>query len=129
MNNKRLMNKDIDSTELDLAIKNSSSAITNESEHLNYSIRINDKIRTFTPQKISTILFGAMHEISDTAAHEDEQHNVVLCVPHRFSAESIKDWSDSASAAGFKVLQVIGDPVASCLAHGLGQDKKITELV
>ncbi|XP_034941289.1 heat shock 70 kDa protein 14-like [Chelonus insularis] len=129
LNNKRLMNKEIDATELEDAIQTSTSKIINESGSLQYSIKINDKTETFSPQEISTMLFKAMYDISTTAAHDDEEHKVVLCVPCKFSVESIKAWRDSASKAGFKVLQVIGEPVASCLTYGIGKEKKITELV
>ncbi|KAK0167607.1 hypothetical protein PV327_004981 [Microctonus hyperodae] len=129
VNNKRLMNKDISSKELENSIKNSSSKIINESDNLQYSIRINDKIEKFSPQKISSLLLRAMYDISTTAAHDDDEHNVVLCVPQRFNAESIKAWSNAAFNAGFKVLQAISEPVATCLAHGLGDNKKNTELV
>ncbi|XP_011303361.1 heat shock 70 kDa protein 14 [Fopius arisanus] len=128
LNNKRLMNKQIDESELETAIKNSSVPIITETE-LQYSITVGDKIEKITPKKISSLLSGAMYDISTTAAHDDEEHNVVLCVPHRFNTESIQDWSESAASAGFKVLQVIAEPVASCLAHGLGKNKKESELV
>ncbi|XP_063989463.1 heat shock 70 kDa protein 14-like isoform X2 [Diachasmimorpha longicaudata] len=128
LNNKRLMNKEIDSNELDTAIKKSSVSIITESE-LQYSITVGDKIEKITPKKVSSLLSGAMYDISTTAAHDDEEHNVVLCVPHRFNSESIQEWSDSAASAGFKVLQVIAEPVASCLAHGLGKNKRESELV
>ncbi|KAH0550280.1 heat shock 70 kDa protein 14-like [Cotesia glomerata] len=127
-NNKRLMNKEIDSKELDDAIKNSTSKIINESS-LQYCIKVNDKNEKFTPQKISSLLLGAMYDISTTAAHDDDEHNIVFCVPYRFNPDSIKAWCNSATTAGFKVLQAIGEPVASCLAHGIAKDKKKNELV
>ena len=123
------MNKDIDSAEMELALKSSSSKLINEPKYLHYSIKRGEKNENIKPNEISTMIFETMYDISTTAAHDDEEHNVVLCVPLRFSPESIKSWSQTAVAAGFKVLQTIGEPTATCLAHGVGKDKKKTELV
>lgn len=125
LNNKRLMNKSIDPSELELAVKNSPCNVVIENETTtHYSIKRNDKIDKIYPVKVSTLIFEAMYGISTTAAHDDNEHNVVLCVPLRFNSESIKTWSKSATAAGFKVLQIISEPAAACLAYGIGQDKK-----
>lgn len=129
LNNKRLMNKNIDSDELEDAINTSTSKIVNDTNLIHYALKVGDKIEKVTVDKISTLLFGAMYDISISAAHDDDEHNVVLCVPSRFNNESIKIWSSSAEKAGFKVQQVISEPIATCIAHGLGQDKTKNELV
>lgn len=129
INNKRLMHKGIDSAELELARTGSPSKLIADSTQLHYSIKRGERNEKITPAEISTMIFEAMYDISTTAAHDDEEHNVVLCVPLRLSPESIRVWSRSAEAAGFKVLQTIGEPTATCLAHGVGKDKKKTELV
>lgn len=129
IHNKRLMNKDIDSAELELALKSSPSKLIQDAKNLYYSIKNGENNDKITPADISTMIFETMYDISTTAAHDDEEHNVVLCTPLRFSSASIKSWSQSAQAAGFKVLQTIGEPTATCLAHGIGKDKKKTEWV
>ncbi|XP_015592828.1 heat shock 70 kDa protein 14 [Cephus cinctus] len=129
LNNKRLMNKDIDDVELELAINNSPSKLVKESDELRYLIKKREKNEKISPVEVSTMIFEAMYNISTTAAHDDDEHNVVLCAPLRFSAESLKTWSESATAAGFRVLQVISEPAATCIAYGIGQNKKKSELI
>ncbi|XP_048511782.1 heat shock 70 kDa protein 14 isoform X2 [Athalia rosae] len=124
LNNKRLMNKDIDPLELELAIKNSPCKIITENNVVQYLIKRNEKNEKIHPVEVSTQIFEAMYAISTTAAHDDNEHNVVLCVPLRFNPDSIRMWSKSAISAGFRVLQVISEPAAACLAYGIGQDKK-----
>lgn len=121
------MNRGIDPTEFDLAVKSSACKIITEKDSPLYLIKRNEKNEKITPVDVTTRLFEAMYNISTTAAHDDNEHNVVLCVPIRFSAESIKVFSKAATSAGFRVLQVISEPAAACLAHGIGQDKKDSE--
>lgn len=122
------MNKKIDSDELKDAIKTSTSQIVDDDKNsLYYALKVGDKTKKVSVDTISTSLFGAMYDISISAAHDDDEHNVVLCVPNRFNSESIKGWSSTAEKAGFKVLQVIGEPIATCIAHGIGQDKTKNE--
>ncbi|XP_015519968.1 heat shock 70 kDa protein 14 isoform X1 [Neodiprion lecontei] len=124
LNNKRLMNKNIDETELELAVKSSTCKIITEKDTVQYLIKRNERMEKILPVEVATRIFEVMYSISTTAAHDDNEHNVVLCVPLRFSSASIQMWSKSASSAGFRVLQVISEPAAACLAYGIGQDRK-----
>ena len=71
-----------------------------------------------------------LHSIADTHCEEVDESKCVLTVPLDYTAEERALVGKVAAEVGFKVVQVISDPAAACLAYGLGQlDQGDTEQV
>ncbi len=82
--------------------------------------------KTFTPEEISSMILQKMK--ADAEAYLGEPvTEAVITVPAYFNDAQRTATKNAGEIAGLKVLRIINEPTASCLAYGL--DKKTAETV
>ena len=91
----------------------------------NHKFEVFDK--EFTPQQIGAFV---LQKIKDDAEKYlgDTVNEVVITVPAYFNDHQRQATKDAGEIAGLKVLRIINEPTAACLAYGLdkaGKDQKI----
>jgi molecular chaperone DnaK len=90
-----------------------------------YKFKVFDK--QFTPQQISAFILQKIKE--DAQAHlGDEVNEAVITCPAYFDDNQRTATKDAGEIAGLKVLRIINEPTAACLAYGLdktGKEQKI----
>ncbi|MBL7092256.1 MAG: molecular chaperone DnaK, partial [Candidatus Omnitrophica bacterium] len=83
--------------------------------------------KEFTPQQISAFILQKIRE--DAEAHlGDEVKEAVITCPAYFDDNQRTATKDAGEIAGLKVLRIINEPTAACLAYGLdkaGKEQKI----
>jgi len=83
--------------------------------------------KEFTPQQISAFILQKIRE--DAQAHlGDEVKEAVITCPAYFDDNQRTATKDAGEIAGLKVLRIINEPTAACLAYGLdkaGKEQKI----
>jgi molecular chaperone DnaK len=82
--------------------------------------------KTFTPEELSSMILQKMK--ADAEAYLGEPvTEAVITVPAYFNDAQRTATKNAGEIAGLKVLRIINEPTASCLAYGL--DKKTAETV
>lgn len=89
--------------------------------NLAYEVDFRDKAFHVTPPRILQHIYRYMHDIAASHCTNVDESNTVITVPLAFTEDQRRTVADAAAAAGFRVLQVVNEPVAACLAHGLEQ--------
>jgi len=83
--------------------------------------------KEYTPQQISAFILQKIKQ--DTEAYlGDKVEEVVITCPAYFNDNQRQATKDAGEIAGLKVLRIINEPTAACLAYGLdkvGKDLKI----
>lgn len=90
-----------------------------------YKFKVFDK--EYTPQEISAFLLQKIKEDSEAYLGEKIDEAVITC-PAYFDDNQRTATKDAGEIAGFKVLRIINEPTAACLAYGLekaGKELKI----
>jgi len=117
LNNKRLVVGKVDQELLD-----KSTVTINESNgQYTYEVDFKEKEYYVTPSAVLGHIYKYVHDIADTHCTTISDSNCVLTVPLDYTEEQRTVIKNTADKAGFKVVQVISEPVAACLAYGLGQ--------
>ncbi len=89
-------------------------------------VRIPSAGKTFTPEEISSMILQKLK--TDAEAYLGEKiTEAVITVPAYFNDAQRTATKNAGEIAGLKVLRIINEPTASCLAYGL--DKKGAETV
>lgn len=79
--------------------------------------------KEFTPQQLSGFILQKIKK--DAEAHLGEPVNeAVITCPAYFNDNQRQATKDAGEIAGFKVLRIINEPTAACLAYGLGKEHK-----
>ncbi|UCG35426.1 MAG: molecular chaperone DnaK [Candidatus Omnitrophota bacterium] len=79
--------------------------------------------KEFTPQQLSAFVLQKIKK--DAEAHlGDSVNEAVITCPAYFNDNQRQATKDAGEIAGFKVLRIINEPTAACLAYGLGKDEK-----
>ncbi len=90
-----------------------------------FKFKVQDK--EFTPQQISAFILQKVKE--DAEAHlGDQVTEAVITCPAYFDDNQRTATKDAGEIAGLKVLRIINEPTAACLAYGLdkaGKEQKI----
>ncbi|MBI4354591.1 MAG: Hsp70 family protein, partial [Candidatus Omnitrophica bacterium] len=83
--------------------------------------------KEYTPQQISAFILQKVKR--DAEAHlGDKVEEAVITVPAYFNDNQRQATKDAGEIAGLKVLRIINEPTAACLAYGLdktGKEQKI----
>jgi len=88
-----------------------------------YQVDFKDKDYFISPEKVLEQLYAYMHDIAASHCANVDESNTVITVPLAFGADRRDTVKQCATNAGFRVVQVISEPVAACLAHGIEQDQ------
>ncbi len=89
-------------------------------------VRIPASGKTFTPEEISAMILQKLK--TDAEAYLGEKiTEAVITVPAYFNDAQRTATKNAGEIAGLKVLRIINEPTASCLAYGM--DKKGSETV
>lgn len=83
--------------------------------------------KEYTPQQISAFILQKIKEDSEAYLGEKVDEAVITC-PAYFNDNQRQATKDAGEIAGFKVLRIINEPTAACLAYGLektGKELKI----
>jgi len=116
-NNKRLLVRRADQEDID---KNPVTIVENDGQYF-YEVDYKEKEFRTTPSAILSHIYRYLHNIADTHCKDVDDSNCVLTVPLDYTAEERNLISKAAAEVGFKVVQVISEPAAACLAYGIGQ--------
>ncbi len=90
-----------------------------------YKYKIFD--REYTPQEISAFILQKIKHDAEAFLGETIEEAVITC-PAYFNDNQRTATKDAGEIAGFKVLRIINEPTAACLAYGLektGKELKI----
>jgi len=91
----------------------------------NHKFKVNDK--EFTPQQISAFILQKIKADAEKYLGEKVEE-AVITVPAYFNDNQRQATKDAGEIAGLKVLRIINEPTAACLAYGLdkaGKEQKI----
>ena len=83
--------------------------------------------KEYTPQQISAFILQKIKRDSE-AFLNDEVNEAVITVPAYFNDNQRQATKDAGEIAGLKVLRIINEPTAACLAYGLDkveQEQKV----
>ena len=83
--------------------------------------------KEFTPQQISAFILQKIKQDAE-AYLGDKVEEVVITCPAYFDDNQRQATKDAGEIAGLKVLRIINEPTAACLAYGLdkvGKELKI----
>ena len=118
VNNNKLLFGRAEQEEIDA----SPVTITEEDGKRFYEVDYMEKEHKTSPAEVMGHIFGYLHSIADTHCKDVDESNCVLTVPLDYTSEQRDMVHKIAVGVGFKVVQVISDPAAACLAYGLGQE-------
>lgn len=104
-----------------LKLKNSCPVVENQ-VGLVYQVAPNGKDKKVTPEEVTTHILRQLYLTASAAvrASSGTELQAVLCVPLHFNQASRQSLKSAAEEAGFEVLQVIAEPAAAALGHGVG---------
>ncbi|HDN85260.1 MAG TPA: molecular chaperone DnaK [Candidatus Aerophobetes bacterium] len=85
-----------------------------------FKYKIFDK--EFTPQQLSAFVLQKIKKDAEAYLGESVNEAVITC-PAYFNDNQRQATKDAGEIAGFKVLRIINEPTAACLAYGLGKEK------
>ncbi len=83
--------------------------------------------KEYTPQQISAFILGKIKQDAENYLG-DKVDEVVITCPAYFNDNQRQATKDAGEIAGLKVLRIINEPTAACLAYGLdkaGKEQKI----
>jgi len=117
LNNKGFVVGEVEQEMLD----KSGVTITQNNGQYTYEVDFKEQDYYVTPSDILCHIYKYVHDIADTHSANIGDSNCVLTVPLSYTEEQRNIIKNTGVKAGFKVVQVISEPVAACLAYGLGQ--------
>jgi len=79
--------------------------------------------KEYTPQQISAFILQKIKQDAE-AYLGDKVEEVVITCPAYFDDNQRTATKDAGEIAGLKVLRIINEPTAACLAYGLEKDQK-----
>jgi len=83
--------------------------------------------KSYTPQEISAFILQKIKQDAESYLGDKVEEVVITC-PAYFDDNQRQATKDAGEIAGFKVLRIINEPTAACLAYGLdkvGKELKI----
>ena len=79
--------------------------------------------KEFTPQQLSAFILQKIKKDAESYLGQPINEVVVTC-PAYFNDNQRQATKDAGEIAGFKVLRIINEPTAACLAYGLGKEDR-----
>ncbi|KAL9450407.1 hypothetical protein AB3S75_012197 [Citrus x aurantiifolia] len=118
---KRLIGKRFDDAEVQRDIKFLPYKVVNKDGKPYVQVKVKGETKAFSPEEISAMILQKMKETAE-AFLGMKIKNAVLTVPAYFNDAQRQATKDAGIIAGFNVVQIINEPAAAAIAHGL--DKK-----
>jgi molecular chaperone DnaK (HSP70) len=87
-----------------------------------YQVDYQEEEKNVSPEEILQHIYKYMHDIAASHCSNVDDSNTVITVPLTFKADLRAGVRACAEKAGFSVVQVVSEPVAACMAHGLEQE-------
>ncbi|MDD5730813.1 MAG: molecular chaperone DnaK [Candidatus Omnitrophica bacterium] len=84
--------------------------------------------KTYTPQQISAFILQKIKQDAE-AYLGDKVEEVVITCPAYFNDNQRQATKDAGEIAGLKVLRIINEPTAACLAYGLDKAQKSQKIM
>jgi len=78
--------------------------------------------KEFTPQQLSAFVLQKVKNDAEAYLGDSVNEAVITC-PAYFNDNQRQATKDAGEIAGFKVLRIVNEPTAACLAYGLGKDQ------
>ncbi len=116
---KRLIGKKFNSKEVQKAKKKMPYSMT-DAPNGDVIVSLNSK--GISPQEVSGMILEYLKECAESYLGE-EVTDAVITVPANFNDHQRKATKDAARIAGLKVVRVINEPTAACLAYGIDERK------
>ncbi|MBI3991348.1 MAG: molecular chaperone DnaK, partial [Candidatus Omnitrophica bacterium] len=85
--------------------------------------KVNIRGKEYTPQQISAFILQKIKQDSE-AYLGDTVNEAVITVPAYFNDNQRQATKDAGEIAGLKVLRIVNEPTAACLAYGLDKGTK-----
>ena len=79
--------------------------------------------KEYTPQQISAFILQKIKQDAETYLGDKIQEVVITC-PAYFDDNQRTATKDAGEIAGLKVLRIVNEPTAACLAYGLEKSQK-----
>lgn len=79
--------------------------------------------KDYTPQQLSAFVLQKIKKDAEDYLSDTVSEVVITC-PAYFNDNQRQATKDAGEIAGFKVLRIINEPTAACLAYGLGKEDK-----
>ena len=79
--------------------------------------------KEYTPQQLSAFVLQKIKKDSEAHLGGEVSEAVITC-PAYFNDNQRQATKDAGEIAGFKVLRIVNEPTAACLAYGLGKEEK-----
>jgi len=95
---------------------------TNKDGKYVYQVDYKEQEHTVTPEEILQHVYQYMHDIAASHCGNVDESNTVITVPLEYKTDLRNKVRVCAENAGFRVVQVVSEPVASCLGHALEQE-------
>lgn len=87
-----------------------------------YQVDYKEQEFNVSPEEILQHVYKYMHDIAASHCSNVDDSNTVITVPLHYKTDLRDKVRVCAEKAGFRVVQVISEPVAACLGHGLEQE-------
>jgi len=98
------------------------TCLANEDGKYMYQVDYKEQETNVSPEEILQHIYKYMHDIAAAHCANVDDSNTVITIPLSYAADKREAVSACAEKAGFRVVQVISEPVAACMAHGLEQE-------
>ncbi|KAH9755270.1 Heat shock 70 kDa protein BIP3 [Citrus sinensis] len=118
---KRLIGKRFDDPEVQRDIKFLPYKVVNKDGKPYVQVNVKGETKVFSPEEISAMILQKMKETAETFLGMKIK-NAVLTVPAYFNDAQRQATKDAGIIAGLNVAQIINEPAAAAISHGL--DKK-----
>ncbi|PRD36149.1 UNVERIFIED_CONTAM: Heat shock protein cognate 4 [Trichonephila clavipes] len=123
---KRLIGRKFDEPNVQADMRHWPFAVVNDNGKPKIQVQHNNRIKTFFPEEISSMVLTKMKETAENYLGKTVT-NAVVTVPAYFNDSQRQATKDAGKIAGLNVLRIINEPTAAAIAYGLdrkGDDER-----
>jgi molecular chaperone DnaK len=102
---------------------NPQGTVTGFKRKMGTTFKYNIFDKEFTPQQLSAFVLQKIKKDAESYLGGTVNEAVITC-PAYFNDNQRQATKDAGEIAGFKVLRIVNEPTAACLAYGLGKEEK-----
>ena len=115
---KRLIGRKFDDSSIQTDRKYWPFTLSNEGSDPLFEVNYMNKVRTFSPIEISSMVLLKMKETAEAFIGVPVK-DAVITVPAYFNDSQRQDTKKAAAISGLNVLRIINEPTAAAIAYGL----------